>query len=203
MAPDETEFFHTDRAHYEYLRQQREQAEIDAAAERSRNAGCGLLWLLPALLALGSVLALDDVLAAYPPWSEGIEGLLPTTWAEGARNHWWGALLLGLGVLTPLWLLAWLLAAVRRSVAVRMPRGWAAGLVRWVWLTVLTAVRATVTLAGLVTAWQVVRLVRGIPLQDVADVQTPLLVVVTLVGVASALRAIALHRQLPTRQPGW
>ncbi|ANS79976.1 hypothetical protein SGUI_2580 [Serinicoccus hydrothermalis] len=197
MAPDETEFFHSDRGHYEYLRQQREAAEDAAAAQRSRNAGCGMLWLIPALLALGSVLALDDVLAAYPPWSEGIVELLPEGWAQGAREHWWGALLLGIGVLTPLWLLAWALAGVRRAVAVRMPRGWAAGPVRWLWLTAMTAVRAVATLVGLVTAWQVVRLVRGIPLQEVDYAQGPAVLVAALVGIASALRAFALHRQLP------
>lgn len=200
MAPDETEFFHSDRGHYEDLRRQREAAEDAATQERSRNAGCGLLWLLPALLALGSILALDDLLAAWPAWSEGVAELLPPSWAEGARERWWGALLLGIGVLTPLWLLAWALAAVRRSVAVRMPRGWVAGPVRWVWLTALTGVRAVVTLAGLVTAWQVVRLVRGIPLQQVDDVRTPALVVLALVGAASALRGVALHRQLPSRR---
>ena len=112
MPPDETEFFHTDRAHDEYLRQQREAAEDAAARERSARSGCGLLWLLPALL----------------------------------------------------------------------------------------------TLAGLVTAWQVVRLARGVPLQEVAEVRTPALVVLALVGAASALRALALHRQLPSAGPvsgGW
>ncbi|GAA4867532.1 hypothetical protein [Serinicoccus chungangensis] len=206
MPPDETEFFHTDRAHYEYLRQQREAAEDAAARERSARSGCGLLWLLPALLALASVVALDDVLAGYPGWSEGIVARLPQDWVDAAGDRWWAAVLLGLGVLTPLWLLAWVVAVVRRRVAVHLRRGWLLGPPRWAWLTLATAVRAVLTLAGLVTAWQVVRLARGVPLQEVADVRTPALVVLALVGAASALRALALHRQLPSAGPvsgGW
>ncbi|KUG58341.1 hypothetical protein AVL62_10485 [Serinicoccus chungangensis] len=206
MPPDETEFFHTDRAHYEYLRQQREAAEDAAARERSARSGCGLLWLLPALLAVASVVALDDVLAAYPSWSGGLLGVVPPDWVDAAGERWWAALLLGLGVLTPLWLLAWAVAVVRRQVAVHLRRGWLLGPLRWAWLTLATAARALLTLAGLVTAWQVVRLSRAVPLQEVADVRTPTLVVVVLVGVASALRALALHRQLPSASPvsgGW
>ena len=78
-----------------------------------------------------------------------------------------------------------------------MRRGWLLGPLRWVWLTVATGVRALLTLTGLVTVWQVVRLSRGIPLQDVPDPRTPALLVLGLVGAAAALRALVLHRQLP------
>ncbi|WP_299451005.1 hypothetical protein [uncultured Serinicoccus sp.] len=205
MPPDETEFFHTDRAHYEYLRQQREAAEDAATRERAERSGCGLLWLLPALLAVGSVVALDDVVAAVPAWSEGIVDRLPQDWVDAAARRWWAAGLLGIGVLTPLWLLAWAVAVVRRRVALHLRRGWLLGPLRWIWLTVATTLRALLTLAGLVTAWQVVRLARGVPLQEVDDLRTPALVVLALVGAASALRALALHRQLPAPRVsgGW
>lgn len=197
MPSDETEFFHSDRGHYEYLRQQREAAEDAAVREASERSGCGILWLVPALLGVASLVALDDVVAAYPPWSEGIVAALPDGWATAAEEHWWAAALLGLGVLTPLWLLAWGMAAVRRQVAAHLPRGWLLGPVRWAWLVVATTARALLTLGGLVTAWQVVRLVRGVPLDHVDDARTPALIVLALVGSASALRAFALTRQLP------
>lgn len=204
MADDETDFFHSNRGHYEFLRGQREAAEDAAAVERSRRAGCGVLWLLPALLALASVVAVDDVVASQTWWSEGIVGLLPEGWVQASRDHWWAAALLGLGVLTPLWLLAWALAVLRRRVAVRMARGWLVGPLRWLWLLLLTAARAFVTLGGLATAWQVVRVARGIPPQQVEDLTGALTLALALVGSASALRAVALHRQLPhTQRGGW
>lgn len=202
MPPDESEFFGSDRGHYEYLRRQREAGEDAAAQERSRRAGCGLLWLLPALLAVASIVALHDVVASHPWWSEGIADRLPGDWAQAARAHAWASALLGVAVLAPFWLLSWGLAVVRQRTAVRMARGWLVGPVRWLWLLALTAVRAFLTLGGLVTAWQVVRLVRGLPLQDVGEVDGAAILALALVLSASAVRAFALHRQLPHHPRG-
>lgn len=196
MAPDEMDHAN-DRLHYENLRRHRENAERDAAEERARESGCGLLWLVPVVLTLVAVVAVSALVAAWPPWTRAIVTLVPASWAESVNANWWAAGLLFVAVLTPIWLVAWGLAAVRNSIATRYGHGVLPGMVRWIWLLIMTTIRAFVTLVGLVTAWRVVSLIRGGELPEVPDVLAPAVVAFSLLLVASAIRAFALHRQLP------
>lgn len=178
----------------------RRRERLDAARgarQIDANVGC-LLWSIPIGGAAIGLIAISDAIAASPWWTRSIAGLAPEPIARSASESWWWAVLVGVAVFLPFWAAASLVRRLRTSVAVQVRRGWLRGLARWVFLVAATALRAAVWLGGLATAYHVVRLLMGTPPTAFAlGAGDAVYLAVTLVVLASAIRAVALHRQLP------